>query len=285
MILLVPALLVSTGCAKLKSTTGKAALELAYSLVPGQSFTIKSEGTQRMESDQMGQVITVDILSSNETRYQVLTKKSDGALEMESEYITMKQSAESPMGDNDTDFSSWIGKKVQFTMSPQGKMSDYKGFDQLGEIGTATGEKISGEMVEENMSSIFFELPDHPLKLGESWTENDTRDIPYGGSTLKTESKTTYTVAGKLKKDGDNCLRIDIAGLTKLSGEFEQEGMKLSLTRETKVTGIIYFSTDKGMYISTETNSEAHGVVDLPDMGVTIPQDLIGKSSAVVIFN
>jgi len=286
LLLLLPAfLLFSTVTVSAKSSPGKKTFELTYKMSQGQTFTMSTEGSTVIKTDQMGQMINVEINSASENGYRILTASPDGTMNCELEYKSMKQSAKTPNGDNSTDYSTWIGKKVQFNVAPRGTLSDFKGFDQLSEISSATGEKITGELTQKGMSNQFFELPDHAVKIGETWTVKNNSDIPYAGSTLKSEVSTIYTVIENVKKDGMDCLKIEAAGVQKLSGEFEQAGNQLELTRETKSSSVIWFALEKGMYISMESTSAGTSQIFVPAAGVTIPQEITGKSTVKVVIN
>ena len=233
----------------------------------------------------MGQSITFDMMMANETACRVLSGAPGGNMQYEMEFKSRKQSAKSEMGGGETDFSGWIGKKVGFNLSPRGALSGFQGFDQLPAVAGATGEKVTGQMIQAGMSDQFFMLPDHPVKIGETWTVKDSSDIPYGSNTLKKVGTTTYTAVETAAKDGMDCLRIDVKATVKLSGTFEQQGMQMELTRETKSTGVIYFAFEKGMFINIETTSVGHSEVNVPAASMTIPQDITSKSSIKVIFN
>jgi hypothetical protein len=285
-LILIPAAFLSiTGDAYAKSTPAKKTFAIAYKFSPGQTFNMKSEGATNVSTDQMGQTVTVDMTSASESAYRVLAGAPEGKMQLETEFLSRKQSTKSPMGDTDTDFSAWIGKKAQFTIAPDGTLSDFKGFDQLMEITAATGEKINGEMIQKGMAMQFFKLPDHPVKMGESWSAKDSINIPYQGSTLKNVDSTTATVVDQVKIDGLECLKISLEGTATLTGQFEQQGSQIELSRQTTVAGTIYFSLEKGMYVSIESTSNATGQIYVEAAGVTIPQTVTGKSSVKVVFN
>jgi hypothetical protein len=285
-LLFLPALLLfSTVNANGRSTPGKDKYDLSYKMSTGESFSLKTEASTVMITSQGGQDMTVEMSSANETLCRVLAASPEGIMNMQMEYKSMKQSAKSPMGDNDTDYSSWIGKKVQFSLTPKGTVSDYTGFDQLPTISGATGEKITGEMTQKGMINQFFELPDHAVKKGDTWTVATSTDIPYASSTLKSEVSTVYTVGEKVKMDGLDCLKIDAVSTQKLSGEFEQQGTQIELTRDTKSTEVIYFALEKGMYISIEATSVGNTQIYIPAAAMTIPQEIKSKQSLKVAFN
>ncbi|MCX6226542.1 MAG: DUF6263 family protein [Bacteroidia bacterium] len=283
-IFLLAVLLIAAIDASAKSASGKKTVVLTYKMSPGLSFTMKTEGSTEIKTDQMGQVITVEMNSSAEALYHTIDGTKDGIADIEQEYKAMKQSAKSTMGENETDFSSWIGKKVQFNLSQQGALSNFRGFDLLPEITSAVGEKVNGDLIRESMKNQFFELPDHPVKIGESWTVKTNINIPYGGSTLKQEENTIYKASEKVEKNGLVCLKIDFSSTAKLTGVLEQQGNQLELTRDTKSTGTIWFALEKGMYISMEVDAAATGQIYVPAASVTIPQEIKSKMAVAVVF-
>ena len=284
-LILPAALIMAAGDASAKSAPGKKKIEIAYKMSPGLSFTMKTQGSTEIKTDQMGQVITVEMNSSAEALYRTIDGTKDGSTGIEQEFKDMKQSAKTPNGDNDTDYSSWIGKKVQFNLSLQGVLSNFRGFDLLPEITSAVGETMNGDLIRESMKNQFFELPDHPVKTGESWTVKSSIDIPYGGNTMKQEETTIYKASEKVEKNGLACLKIDFTSTAKLTGELEQQGNQLELTRETKSTGVIWFALEKGMYISMEVSAAATGQIYGPAASISIPQEIKSKMAVAVVFN
>jgi len=274
-----------SGCTALKSTGGKTGTELTYQMNPGQSFTMKAESSNELITEQMGQEVKVNMKGGSDNTFRILNTNSDGTLQCEMEFISMKQSMSTPMGENETDYSTWIGKKVMFNLSPAGGVSGFSGFELLPELTASTGEKVTGNLIQKSLQNEFFKLPDQPVKMGETWTVLDSLEIPYADSKLKQKETTVYKIAERTKYEGLDCIRIEAVSKAKISGEFVQQGMQIEMTRETTANSVIYFAIEKGMYISVETTSTANGQVYIPDAAMTIPQKMSGKSSTKVVFN
>lgn len=268
-------------CSMYKKSAADNGISLQYKLSDGQEVVMKSEVVSKIESEQMGQNITIDMNSTTTLVNKVLSS-SDAGLEMELEFNAMTQSVESPMGSQDTDFGELLGKKVSYSVNLSGEVSNEKGFEDLPSITNATGETLDGEMFKQVASSSFIPLPDHPVKLGDSWVDKDSTDVPYGGGTLTTTSSTTYLVTEKLEVDGMKCLRIDITAKSNTEGSFEQQGMELGLERNATSTGHAIFAYEKGMYLSQEIVSNTDGIVDVPAAGMTIPQKITSTTKTVV---
>ena len=268
-------------CSMFKKSTGADGIILQYKLSEGQTVVMSSEVVTKMETEQMGQTMALDMNATTVITNKVLASSAEG-MELELEFTKMMQSMESPMGSQDTDFSELTGKKVSYKLNPLGEVSDEKGFEDLPSITNASGETLDGDMFKQVASSSFIRLPDHPVKLGDSWTNADTTDMPYGGGNLKTTTSTTYLVIEKLEVEGMKCLKIDISGKSKTEGNFEQNGMELGLERNAATTGHMIFAYEKGMYLSQELTGTTDGIVDVPAAGMTIPQKIVSTTKTTV---
>ena len=178
--IIITAGLLSSGCATKKSLVGKNGYDLQYQFQEGTSFAVTSSTDMHTEMDQMGQIIETDIIGKNSTNYTVLSVDKEKGASFEVEFLEIEQDVNSPMGESSTDFSGIIGKKTSFRLTPKGKSEDMKGFDKLTEILTGTGETMNEELYKLGVSGTFFTLPEKPVKMGESWTDETTTDLPYG---------------------------------------------------------------------------------------------------------
>ena len=95
----------------------------------------------------------------------------------------------------------------------------------------------------------------------------------------------TVKIIEETKKDGFDCLKIEETTIQKMTGEFEQNGMPLSLERETKGTEIIYFAYKKGMFLHRENKSNAEGIITVVEMDTEIPQIITTTSTTIVQFD
>jgi len=273
-----------SSCSLFRSSQVDDSITLKYKLNPGQEVSITSDVSTKFESDQMGQQVTIDMNAETVIGIQALSVEPDNSLKIELEFTNMSQEMDGPMGSGETDFSEMIGKKASFQMTESGVTSEMQGFDKLPDITNVMGETVGGEVYEQVVAGTFFKLPDNPVKIGDSWTNDDSSSIPFGGGDLKTESQTTYTVVEKLKVDGDDCLRLEISGTSKTSGVFEQNGMEMSMDRNATTKGHVIFANKKGMYLSMEVSAVTEGLIDIPAAGMKIPQTIITTTTSVTEF-
>jgi hypothetical protein len=257
---------------------------MKYQMAEGTKFTMTSSSEMNTIMDQMGTEVTADIHSKGEDTYIVLSADKEQGLTLEIEFGEKSQDMESPMGGGSTDFSELMGKKARFTLLQNGKVEGFEGFDKLPEITTVTGETLKGEAYQLGVRFTFLMLPDRPVKIGDTWSDIQNVDIPLGGGTLLSENNTTYTLIEETEMNGFDCLKIQVTGVSKLSGDFEQGGTPLYVERETKSSGMIYFAYKEGMFISSETESLGEGIINVPSAGIDIPQTINSKSSVTVSF-
>jgi len=272
------------GSSSAGAQAGEKLYELKYQMAEGTRFVIKSDGITESVTDQMGMEMVAEITGGGEDTYTVLSANPDKSLSMELEMGEQVQDVSSDQGSASTDFSALVGKKVKFTLSPNGEVSDFDGFDELPEIPTATGDVLTSDLYILGVKESFIRLPDKPVKMGDTWTDVRANDVPLGGATLRSESDYTYKLVEEAKKDGFDCLKIAIAGKEKLTGDFEQAGTALSIDRETQVTGFLYFAFKQGMFISIEAESKAEGVIVVQIAGQEIPQTITTKGTVSVRF-
>lgn len=284
--LLAPAmLLLLSGCAMQKSATGTQDILLKYHASPGKSFTVNSNMSTVVVTEQMGESMEVAISSASESVYKINSVQDDGTMLMEKEFKSMTQENKNPMGDTSSDFSTWIGKKTGFQVTPAGEVSKITGLDQFPDVVAASGETLNGDYLESTLKNDFIKLPNQPVKKGFSWAVPDTMEVEVNGGNLKQDGSTTYTIGDKVTREGVECIQILVDGTSKMTGEMEQQGMTLEITRETKTTGTLYFALGKGYFQSMDYSATALGEVYIPMASMSIPQNMTTKVSLSTVFD
>lgn len=261
---------------------GEKLYELKYHVAKGTKITMISSGEVNTVMDQMGTEVVVDSYYEAEDIFVILSANKKKGLTMEYEFGERSQGVDSAMESNSTDFSELIGKKVKFILLPNGKAEGFDGFDALPEITSSGGGELNEETYILGVKTTFPRLPDKPVKIGDTWSDTLVMDIPQGNSVLKSENNFTYKLIEETKKDGFDCLKIEMTGTSRLSGDFEQEGMLLSIEREETSTGTLYFAYKEGMLISIESESIGEGIIIVPSVGMEIPETITSKGSLTV---
>jgi len=281
--LLISCLLLASSCAIFHKSTGKDTVDLTFKMPANQSIVISVQSENEIQSEQMGQTINVSTEGSNKMKLTALDQSDEGTT-VEFENLEMTQKVESPMGGGESDFSAIIGLKTRGLLSPKGSLTDLQGFDEYPTITNALGEPITGEIYKQGVEQIFFAVPEEPIKVGSTWSENVDSEVGYGGGKLKTTGTVEYVVLERTEVDGMDCFKIQATGNTKTTGEFQQQGMDITMDRTGKSSSTFLFAIDKGFYISTESSSISEGIVDVPAAGMSIPQSIKAKSSITVEF-
>jgi hypothetical protein len=284
LLLLVLAAMLSLSTAAEKTTAAEKLYELKYQMKAGTKFVMVSTGETESVTDRMGTEVIADITGGSEDTYVVLSSDKDKGLTIELEMGEKTQDISSAMGSATADFSELVGKKVKFVLLPNGEVSDFEGFNVLPEVTDASGEVMTEELYILGMKDTFPKLPDKPVKIGDTWNDVQGNDVPLGGGILRSDSDTTYKLVEEVKKDGFDCLKIEVTRTDKLSGDFEQQGTPLSLERVTTTKAVVYFAYEKGMFVLYEAESKAEGVILVPSAGMEIPQTFTTKGNVVIRF-
>ena len=282
-LLVMAALLVNA--ASSDPAAGQKQYDLKYKMERGTKFIVKSTGTSNIVTDQAGTEVTADIESTGENIFKILAADKVKGMTIEVEFGEGKQEMISINGSAETDFTPLVGKKAKFMLHNDGEVDGYEGFGVLPEIFTATGETLTKELYELGMKANFFKLPEKPVKIGDTWADTDSTDIPIGESTLKSEDETNYTVIAEVKIDGYDCLKIESNGISRLTGDIEQSGTTLNLDRETKSKGTLYFAYKIGMFVSIEAESNSAGIITIVSTGMEVPQTITSKGTTTVVFS
>lgn len=256
--------------------------ELKYQLAKGTKITMISSGESNSVMDQMGTEMLVDSYYEAEDIFVILSANKKKGLTLEYEFGERSQGVDSAAGSDSTDFSELIGKKVTFVLLPNGKVEGFEGFDALPEITSSGGGELNEETYILGVKTTFPLLPDGPIKIGDTWSDTLDMDIPQGIYVLKSENNFTYKLIEETEKDGFDCLKIEMTGTSRLSGDLEQEGMQLSIDREETSTGTLYFAYKEGMFISMESESLGDGIINVPSAGLEIPETVTSKGSQTV---
>lgn len=273
-----------TGCASKKALVGSDGYTIKYQLKEGEKFTVTGSSITSTEMDQMGQIITSDIIGKSVDNFIVLSSDENTGNTIEQEFVERKQDIESVQVSTSTDFSELAGHKIKFILKGTGDVDKIEGLDKLPSITTIDGTVLTGDTYKLGIEASFISLPENAIKIGDSWLNDQDTEVPVGDYKLKVSGKTSYTLLEEVKKDGFDCLKISIDGVSTLSGSFEQQGMELSMNRETKTTGTLYFAYKKGMFLSIESEAKAEGIIVVESMGMEIPQTTVTKSNVTVKF-
>jgi hypothetical protein len=261
------------GCAANKAFWGdpETGLILQYRFVENEPIQYKSQTNTVITQEMMGQ--TMEIVSDVMTGYSVKGLGFDEQSNLLTRFTLDSASltAKSPQGENIIDLSKLFGKGITISMSPLGEELDTIEMDSAEvEIG------MMGGGGSRNIKSFFRRtlpnLPDHPVKIGESWTTTRQDTQTQSGMDIISDIETESTLEGLETINGFECVKIinQITGV--LEGIGEQMGMQLSYEGDMGGTSTWYFAYKQGVFVKLNNNNFIEGTVAASgQMNMTIP--------------
>ena len=191
----------------------------------------------------------------------------------------MSMSAASMQGDMTADMSGVIGKSFEFQLSPLGKESNFVGANELKFSVGPMGERS----VEPGFRSIFPDLNDKPLKIGDSWESEDITDMNESGMDIKLVFNNVNTIAGIEVVDGIECIKIEVESEGTMDGTGEQMGADLAIEGDIEGTSAWYFAYKGGYLVKQEVESftEATVAVSGPQ-NITLPMTMDSKTTLML---
>jgi hypothetical protein len=226
--------------------------------------------------EMMGQ--NVETVTDASTGYTIegkgLDKKKN--IKTEATFTSMSMVTQSPQGENNYDTSSIIGKPFGVTFSPLGKSLEYSGIDSTMVLNLGQGGTRS---VKDLFRNPLQDMPDHPVKIGDTWTQSDSVTVPQGGLNITVKTEGTLTLKGFEEQDGFECAKIAIEGTGTIDGQGQQMGMDVAIEGDIESHGTIYFAYKKGVLVKSQSESFTEMTAALSgQMNMTIPISQESKS-------
>jgi hypothetical protein len=208
-----------TGCAARRPFWGDAKTGLILEYRMPQDHALKYQFTSNMTQnlEVMGQsvknIINLDLLFSAKSKgmegnNRLLLMTIDSA----------KTDMKTPQGNISPDMSSVFGKSFHLTLSPLGKELKISGGDTIKYSMGPGGERT----LTSNFQTIFPDLAGKPVKIGDSWTTNDTISVKDAGTEMRMTFVSVNTLQGFETVDGHECVKVTAKSTGKLGGEGEQ---------------------------------------------------------------
>ncbi|MFC1502221.1 hypothetical protein ACFL6A_02300 [bacterium] len=271
------------GCAAKKPFWGdpETGLVFQYRLSSGQAVTFESNTMDVQSMEMMGQAVDTETNVTSNYTVQGKGLDKDKNILSEAKFNSLTIDVSSPQGDMDIDTSPVIGKPFGVTFSPLGKELDYSGIDSTMMISMG---QAGNRSIKDLFRNPLQDLPDHPVKIGDSWMDIDSLTTPQGGLdiTIKTENELTFE--GFEEVEGIECAKITVKGNGTIDGSGQQMGMDVALEGDLEIGGTLYFAYKKGMFVKTITETFTEMTAALSgQMNMTIPITQESKSEVNLI--
>lgn len=264
------AVLVIGGCGLKKPHWGsiRAGLIMVYLMMYDEvlEYEVESGFTQSMEVG--GQAVNIEM--DNAFTFSVKPKELVGKNHRVDITInSMKLNLEAPViGEISPDVSAIVGKSFEMILSPMGKEVELLGAEALKYSMGPSGERS----VASNFQTIFPDLPGRPVKIGDSWTSQDTINIDEESTGLVIALNNAHVLKGFETVNGLECAKVvtDVTG--SLDGEGEQGGVSVSFSGGFEGTDVWYFAYKKGLFVKLTSDAIVDFEVNVGDPSVpTIP--------------
>lgn len=261
------------------------AVALKWNLKPGDTFYSKNTTAMDMKIGVMGQTIDQKQDVDAVMRYKVKSAEG-GNLVLELTYIDMKMTG---LGGADTNAvtNALKGQTVTATLNKKMEVTKVDGHKKLVDD-LAQGDPmtkamlaaiISEDAVKQMFSTLFALTPENPIKVGDTWTKNDTMDA---GGIGKITSKAKY----KLGKVDSGLATIDTtADMTFKAGD--GEGLPFKITKADfkieKFTGSSVFDIKAGRLKESKSEMTMSGTMTVGVMGQEIDATLTQKVKTTAV--
>ena len=230
------------------AVTSPEELVLRYKMPAGQVLRYQDTGETRETTEVMGQ--TNETVATGKGTQSFLGKgQKDGNHLLEVTIDDWTMSILTGQGDLSPDLKSVQGKSFDMVLSPLGLEVDVSGAESItfmiagGTQNIASGFKI-----------FFPDLPDKPVKIGDSWPSSFVIENKSGTSVRRTEIQSVNTFEGLETVDGMECARITSKQTGSISGKGSQQGLDLLFAGTVKGTDVWYFAPKEGIYVKSTSD-------------------------------
>lgn len=277
-VLVISIMVLTTICAAKKSPWGdpKSGLILTYRMPAKEVFKYQVSSDESQTLEVMGQ--TIPTKTKGSSTFSVQTKGlKDKNLLLNITVNDMKIDVSSGMmGNMSPDMSAIIGKSFEMTLSPLGKTIGFSGTETL-EYNLGVGDK---RKIDSSFKTIFPDLSDKPVKIGDTWTSGTDLNEESGGVKVHVVTSSINTLQGLATINGLECVKIEAKTTGTLDGTGQQMGADLTFKGDITGTSTWYFAYKIGVFVKMTANSATKSTIDVSARNMTIP--MTTDSSATI---
>jgi hypothetical protein len=246
--------------------------KLEYKFEKGKTYLYKDFTTGDITQEMMGREIKMKNESNAVIRIVVdnVAKDREATLLVSADSLSVFSST--PRGDTTMTMNEMIGKRTKVILSSTGKITKIETIDSIKLMGRAMGGA-------QREGIKFAQLSDKPVKIGETWTSSTQDTVNQMGGKIVVTGNHEYTLVGKEKKDGYDCLKITFTGKTTTEGKASVQGMEFFIDGSGKVNGTFFFNPKAGLLIYEETNTDSEtNMATTGEQSMIIPITQVTKS-------
>ncbi len=265
-----------------------AATQLQWKLAKGKTYYQKAMIEQQITQTLMGQEQKIDQTIGIGHKLQVLDVDSQGNMRIQYTFLWSRLKQVNPMAQVDYDssqktpapagaegFAALIGQSYTIKMTPQGKILDVNGVEQLrdavlkklppGTDATVGMNPVAGYIDKESLKQMTEAstaiYPDKPVNPGDSWSKDTTMVVGF-----KTIIQSKWT----LQKEQNGVATISVASTmrTDSSGPaMETQGMKMRFALSGPQEGTVQVAEATGVITSGKARTQLKGDIQVGQAG------------------
>ena len=259
--------LVGGGCASKKEIWGnpKTGLVLRYKAPENNTMSYSKTMDFRQRMDINGQQVSVDAIQ--DLSYSMSPGKSNDHM---MHYLITIDSADyaisSPRGELNPDLSSIIGESFGMDVSSMG-------YEKIDEQAKNIKYSLEGEeqSVASNFSSLFPELPEHPVKIGDTWSSVDSIVEENSRGDLLLIFNNFHTLVSIEKFRGLDCVKVETKIVGTMNAGGKEEDVVYSYDGDMTGSGTWYFAYKEGMLVQETGEGTGSGNIKIPSRDMSIP--------------
>ena len=246
---------------------------LEYKMPTGRTLTYQSKSEETQVMEVMGQSMDTHATNNSTVTFKAKGPKDNNLLLGVSIDEMAASFTSSAAGDMSPDMSSLKGKTFDMVLSALGSEIDVSAAEAIKyDMAGATRNIASG------FKMFFPDLPDKPVKVGDTWPSNAGIDEDMGEIKMRLDFKNVNTLEGFETVDGLECARVSTAVTGTLTGSGNQQGMDMTFAGTTKGKETWYFAIKEGLFIKSASETTTEMSIDVPAAGMTIPATATAKS-------
>lgn len=221
---------------------------LQYKMQEGKTYRYKGVSTSKVTQEVMGKEMTINTKVNSIDRITVKNQSENGNMTLIVSYDSIKIHLSNPVKDTTISLKNLIGKRIKMDLTKLGVVKNKMMLDTI---------KSNSRIVKsfKNQSFNFIQLPDKEVHIGSKWQSTKIDTVNNQMGKIIVNSTFNYTLVGKEKKNGRNCLKISFTVKTKLNGKGNLRGMDLYIEGKGKGNGSADFDPDEGVLVLLNSNS------------------------------
>jgi len=261
----------AAGCGSSKHIWGNpdTGLILSYRFPSNTPYTYKMNVNQNQTMEMMGNTRET---KTNFTIQYTLTcsdmKDKDYSLSVKLDSLSLTIDAAGMPMNKKPDLSQLTGKTFGILLTPKGEEKEIIGADSITyALGMGQTQSIKNQF-----TSMFPNLPDYPVKVGDAWSDTTDNTLEQSGMTIEINMILKNVVEGFETVNGKKCVKIKTTGTGTMDGSGQSNGVDITMESDMETETVWYFAYKTGTYIKQHSSRTTEGTVSITGAAnMTIP--------------